>query len=146
MVSNSFWRYTFLYHYSDLNKSKQAICYFQQSLIRENIYTNLLYIYSDFLFYIHSNTLIFQILYWEVLIAFDHLLLVKLLQEHIILSELVSAFSLPGTDKTQYFFHLSFNSILQLINGISSDLQKLLRYFNGTAIAAFFRIPLSPSY
>ena len=41
--------------------------------------------------------------------------------------------------------HLSFNSIFQLINGISSDLQKLLNYFNGTAIAAFVRVPLFPS-
>ena len=51
--------------------------------------------------------------------------------------------SLPAADKTQYFVHLSFNSILQLINGISSDLQKLLKYFNGTAIIAFFRILLA---
>ena len=29
--------------------------------------------------------------------------------------------------KTQYFVHLSFNSTLQLINGILSDHQKLLR-------------------
>ena len=27
----------------------------------------------------------------------------------------------------------------------SNDLQKLLKYFNGTAIVAFFRIPFSPS-
>ena len=33
---------------------------------------------------------------------------------------------------------------MQLINGISSDIQKLLKYFNGTTIVAFFRIPLSP--
>ena len=43
----------------------------------------------------------------------------------------------------QYFVHLSFNSTLLLINGISNDLQKLLRYFNGTAIDAFFKIPLA---
>ena len=39
--------------------------------------------------------------------------------------------STPAAAKT---LHLSSNSILQLINGISSDLKKLLRYFNGTAI------------
>ena len=38
--------------------------------------------------------------------------------------------------KTQCFVQLSFNSTLQLINGISSDLRKLLTYFNGTAIVA----------
>ena len=50
---------------------------------------------------------------------------------------------LPAADKRQYFVHLSFNSTLQLINGILSDLQKLLKYFNGTAIVAFFRISLA---
>ena len=44
-----------------------------------------------------------------------------------------------------YFFHLSFNSTLILINGISSDLQKLLKYLNSTAIVAFFKIPFAPS-
>ena len=43
--------------------------------------------------------------------------------------------SIPSAEKTQYFVHLSFNSTLQLINDISSELQKLLKYFNGTAIA-----------
>ena len=51
--------------------------------------------------------------------------------------------SLPPAAKRQCFAHLSFNSALQLINGISTDLQKLLRYFNGTTIAAFFRIPFA---
>ena len=31
---------------------------------------------------------------------------------------------------------------MQLINGVSSELQKLLQYFNGIAIVALFRIPL----
>ena len=31
---------------------------------------------------------------------------------------------------------------LQLLNSISSDLQKLLKYFNGTAIVAFLKILL----
>ena len=46
----------------------------------------------------------------------------------------------PAVAKKQCFVHLSFNSTLQLINHISSDLQKLLKYFFGTAIMAFFRI------
>ena len=53
------------------------------------------------------------------------------------------SFSLAVADKAQYFVHLSFNSTLQLINHSSSDLQKLLKYFNVTAIVTFFRIPLA---
>ena len=45
------------------------------------------------------------------------------------------AFSVPRADKTQYFVHLIFN--------YTSGFQKLPNYFNGTAIAAFFRIPLA---
>ena len=33
---------------------------------------------------------------------------------------------------------------LQLISGISNDLQKLLKYFNGTAIFTPFFVPLFP--
>ena len=50
------------------------------------------------------------------------------------LSELSSLLSAAAADKTQYFLHLSFSSTLELINGISSDLRKLLKRFNGTAI------------
>ena len=53
----------------------------------------------------------------------------------------LSSLATSSTDKAQCFVHLSFNSTSQLINGISSDLQKLLWYFNSTAIAAFSRIP-----
>ena len=60
----------------------------------------------------------------------------------IILLGLAFALSLPGADKRPYFVHLSFKFTLQLINGISSDLQKLLKYFNSTAIGAYFRILL----
>ena len=63
----------------------------------------------------------------------------------VILLGLVSILSGPAAVKTQYFVHLSFHSILGLINGISSDLQKLLKCFNGTAIVAFPRIPFAPS-
>ena len=40
---------------------------------------------------------------------------------------------------------VQFNSrwILQLINGISKDRQKLLKYFSGTAIFTFLNTPLS---
>ena len=51
--------------------------------------------------------------------------------------------SAPATDKTQYFVQWSFNSTLQLINDISSDLQKLLKYFNDKAILAFSGITLA---
>ena len=47
--------------------------------------------------------------------------------------------SVPAAGKTQYFADLSFNSTFYLINGISSDLPMLRKYFNGTAI------PLAPS-
>ena len=39
--------------------------------------------------------------------------------------QLKLVFSLPVPDKTQCFVHLRFNSTLQLVNVISSDLQKL---------------------
>ena len=37
-----------------------------------------------------------------------------------------------SVDNTHYFFHVKFNLILQLIKGISNDLKKLLKYFDGT--------------
>ena len=37
------------------------------------------------------------------------------------------------------------SSTLQLINGISNDLQKLLKYFNGTAIFTFSFFLFAPS-
>ena len=61
----------------------------------------------------------------------------------IILLGLALVLSLSAADKTRYFVYLSFNSVLQLINGISSDLKKLPRYFNGTKIVAFSRLPLA---
>ena len=36
--------------------------------------------------------------------------------------------------KIQFSFHDNESSTLQLINGISNDLQKLLKYFSGKAI------------
>ena len=60
----------------------------------------------------------------------------------IILLKLALSLSLTSTDKTQCFLHLRFNSTMQLINGISNDIQKLIRHFTGTVIVAFFRITL----
>ena len=51
----------------------------------------------------------------------------------------------PAGAKIQCFFHLSFNSALQLINDISNNFQNLLRYFNGAAFLAYFKIKLFPS-
>ena len=62
-----------------------------------------------------------------------------------VLLRLAFVLSSPAADKTQYLFHLSFNSTLQLINDISSDLKKLLNYLNDTAFVAFLRIPLVSS-
>ena len=47
---------------------------------------------------------------------------------------------LPAAGKTQCFVCLSFNYNMQLTNGISRDLQKLIKYFNGTAVAAFLEL------
>ena len=63
----------------------------------------------------------------------------------IILLKLTFALSAPTADKPQQFVHLRFNSISQLINGISSDLQNLLKYFTGTAIVVFIKISNAPS-
>ena len=57
-----------------------------------------------------------------------------------ILSGLVPALSAPAVDKTQYLVYLRFNSTLQLINGTLNNPPKMLKYFNSTAIIAFFRI------
>ena len=43
---------------------------------------------------------------------------------------------------TQFPIHVNESSTLQLINGISNDLQKLLKYFNGIAIFTPFKSPL----
>ena len=43
---------------------------------------------------------------------------------------------LPELDNIQFSYHFNENSILQTINGISNDLQKLFKHFNGTAIFA----------
>ena len=45
----------------------------------------------------------------------------------------------PELDKVQSSIQFNLRRLLQLINYISSDLQKLLRYFNGTTILVFFK-------
>ena len=40
--------------------------------------------------------------------------------------------------RTQYGSHCNENSTLQLIKGISNDLQKLLKYFSGRAFLTLF--------
>ena len=45
----------------------------------------------------------------------------------IVLLGVVFVLSAPVPDKAQYFGHLRFSSTLKLINGISSELQKLLK-------------------
>ena len=62
-----------------------------------------------------------------------------------LLSGLVLVFSLPSIVKTQSYGHSSFDSTLQLINAISSDLEKLLTYSNGTAIVASLKTVFSTS-
>ena len=62
-----------------------------------------------------------------------------------IILKLASSLLTPAAVRTQYFVQLCFNSNLQLINDISSDLKKLLKYLNGTAIVAFLKIPFAPS-
>ena len=65
----------------------------------------------------------------------------SLIVKIILIESILLTLSAPAAEKTQYFAYLSFSSILQLINGIPSDLQKLLTNFNGRAIVAFFKIP-----
>ena len=56
-----------------------------------------------------------------------------------ILLELALSLSAPTQDKAQRSVHLSFSSNLQFINRILSDLQKLIRYSIGTAVAMFLK-------
>ena len=63
----------------------------------------------------------------------------------ITLSPFAPAFSTPSAAETRCPVRLSFDSTLQLLNSISSDLQKLLRYFNGATVVVFFKIELFAS-
>ena len=117
-------------------------------MIRENIYIPLLH----FLFsYLVLHSLQYTSLSNPWLKSFDSFWLsfadnvtakthtFESLVTKIILSGSASVLSLTATAKTQCFVHINFHSTLQLINGISSNLQNLLRYFNGTVTAAFFQ-------
>ena len=48
------------------------------------------------------------------------------------MSLIINTASLASIDNTHSFFHVKFHLTLHLIKGISSDLEKLLKYFNGT--------------
>ena len=48
------------------------------------------------------------------------------------MSLIINTASSASVDNTHSFFHVKFNLILQLIKGISNDLKKLRKYFNGT--------------
>ena len=50
---------------------------------------------------------------------------------------MINTASPASVDNTHSFFHVKFNLILQLISGISNDLKKLLKYFNGTTTFTF---------
>ena len=49
-------------------------------------------------------------------------------------SVIVKAAAVPALDNIQFPYQFNESSTLQLINGIANDLQKLLKYFSGTAI------------
>ena len=58
-------------------------------------------------------------------------------------SLIINTALLASVDNTHSFFHVKFNLILQLIKGISNDLKKLLKYFNGTTTFTLFFTILS---
>ena len=60
-------------------------------------------------------------------------------------SVIVKAAAVPALDNIHSSYYFNENSILQLMNGISNDLQKLLKYFNGTAIFTFSLFLFAPS-
>ena len=84
------------------------------------------------------------------MVIFDGILLILLqkvvtteIYNFVVIPSFPLALSVPATDKTQCFVHLSFSSTLQLINSNLGDLQKLLKDFYGIAIVAFLKIPLA---
>ena len=46
--------------------------------------------------------------------------------------------AVPALENIQFSYHFNESSILQLINGISGNFQKILKYFNDTAIFTQF--------
>ena len=64
---------------------------------------------------------------------------------YIFVSVILNAVSSAILDVTQFLIQLNSGWILQLMKGISSDRQKLLKYLRGTVIFASFNTPLSPA-
>ena len=54
----------------------------------------------------------------------------------------IALLALSKLVRTQFSVQFNESLILQLINGISNDLQTLLKYFNGNAIFTRFFVPL----
>ena len=50
------------------------------------------------------------------------------------MSVIANVAAVPALGNIQFAYHFNESSNLQLINGISNNLQKLLKYFSGTAI------------
>ena len=134
-----------------MDKSKQAICQLQ-SLIQWNAFTRLgccilIFTFCFIFISIQRSFKSFGEKFWYFL---SKKLSTKLRQGliilivKIILLELALALSLlfRSTDKAQCFIHLGFSLNLQFVDGVSSDLQKLHRYFNSAAIVAFYIILL----
>ena len=98
-------------------------------MIWENIYTRLSYfLFSRFVFYSFqykdlSNSLLrsfnnFWFSFSNEVTTWTYNFVSMVVKTTLL--ELASIFSVPSTNKTQCFVHLSFNFTLQLINGISS--------------------------
>ena len=69
--------------------------------------------------------------------------MIKLQQEHYFASVTANFPSTVELVITQSLDHVKIRLTSQLIKGISSVLQKLLKYFNGTIISTSFVLPLS---
>ena len=68
--------------------------------------------------------------------------MIKLQQEHITFSRLfANSPSIVELVMRQSLDHVKTRLTSQLINGISSVLQKLLKYFKGTIISTSFALP-----
>ena len=61
----------------------------------------------------------------------------ELLLEHIVLCQLFQVVALSALQMTQFSYQVNIRLISQLITSNSGVLQKLLKYFNGTAIPTF---------
>ena len=50
------------------------------------------------------------------------------------MSVIIKVAAVPALGNVQFSYHFNQSPTLHLINGISNDLQKLLKYFSGTVI------------